>query len=182
MSIRNAHHTHACLSFLPCRRYAASCSCIACMHAVIMSVAKACRLHIHTRFPSRNCLKGTASPVRPHRLLGAIVYATTSTSEHNSAPVSPSGMKLKGSCHCGAVKFEVESKTPQPFMHCYCTICRKTQGGGGYTINIMVLTSLPLQYLPKAKLYIQAYMQYCELLPIGGRSAHVLHLRYVLYL
>ncbi|KAL3147612.1 hypothetical protein ABBQ38_014663 [Trebouxia sp. C0009 RCD-2024] len=49
-------------------------------------------------------------------------------------------MKLKGSCHCGAVNFEVESKTPQPFMHCYCTICRKTQGGGGYAINIMGLS------------------------------------------
>lgn len=46
-------------------------------------------------------------------------------------------MKLKGSCHCGAVKFSLDSHTPQPFMRCYCSICRKTAGGGGYAINIM---------------------------------------------
>ena len=46
-------------------------------------------------------------------------------------------MLLEGSCHCGAVKFTVESRTPYPYMRCYCTICRKTGGGGGYVINIM---------------------------------------------
>ena len=46
-------------------------------------------------------------------------------------------MKLAGSCHCGAVKFTVVSHTPYPFMRCYCSICRKTGGGGGYAINIM---------------------------------------------
>lgn len=46
-------------------------------------------------------------------------------------------MQLDGSCRCGAVRFSVESHTPYPYMHCYCTICRKTDGGGGYAINIM---------------------------------------------
>jgi hypothetical protein len=46
-------------------------------------------------------------------------------------------MRLKGSCHCGAVRFSVESETPYPYLWCYCTICRKTAGGGGYAINIM---------------------------------------------
>jgi hypothetical protein len=46
-------------------------------------------------------------------------------------------MRLDGSCHCGAVSFSLESHTPQPFMRCYCSICRKTAGGGGYAINIM---------------------------------------------
>ena len=46
-------------------------------------------------------------------------------------------MQLKGSCHCGAVKFSLNTHTPHPYMHCYCTICRKTAGGGGYAINIM---------------------------------------------
>jgi len=46
-------------------------------------------------------------------------------------------MRLDGSCHCGNVRFHVESHTPYPFMRCYCSICRKTQGGGGYAINIM---------------------------------------------
>lgn len=45
-------------------------------------------------------------------------------------------MLLKGSCHCGAVKFQVESKYPYPFNFCYCSICRKTAGGGGYAINL----------------------------------------------
>jgi hypothetical protein len=44
---------------------------------------------------------------------------------------------LEGSCHCGAVRFSVNSRTPQPYMRCYCAICRKTAGGGGYAINIM---------------------------------------------
>ena len=46
-------------------------------------------------------------------------------------------MLLEGSCHCGAVKFSVESTTPYPYMRCYCSICRKTAGGGGFAINIM---------------------------------------------
>lgn len=45
-------------------------------------------------------------------------------------------MKLEGSCHCGAVHFSLESHSPYPYQRCYCSICRKTQGGGGYTINI----------------------------------------------
>ncbi len=46
-------------------------------------------------------------------------------------------MKLTGSCSCGAVAFTVASHTPYPYMRCYCSICRKTAGGGGYAINIM---------------------------------------------
>ena len=46
-------------------------------------------------------------------------------------------MLLEGSCHCGAVKFTVDSDTPYPYNRCYCSICRKTAGGGGYVINIM---------------------------------------------
>ncbi len=46
-------------------------------------------------------------------------------------------MTLEGSCHCGAVRFTCESHTPQPYQRCYCSICRKTGGGGGFAINIM---------------------------------------------
>mgnify|MGYP001455151632 FL=1 len=45
-------------------------------------------------------------------------------------------MLLQGSCHCCVVKFTVESVTPYPFMRCYCEVCRKTQGGGGFAINL----------------------------------------------
>lgn len=45
-------------------------------------------------------------------------------------------MKLEGSCHCQAVRFSVESHQPVPFMRCYCGICRKTAGSGGFAINL----------------------------------------------
>ena len=45
-------------------------------------------------------------------------------------------MTLEGSCRCGAVKFSCQSHTPQPYQRCYCSICRKTAGGGGYAINL----------------------------------------------
>jgi hypothetical protein len=45
-------------------------------------------------------------------------------------------MPLEGSCRCGAVRFSVESHAPQPYQLCYCSICRKTAGGGGYAINL----------------------------------------------
>ena len=45
-------------------------------------------------------------------------------------------MHLEGSCHCGAVRFSLEANSPVPFMHCHCSICRKTAGGGGYAINL----------------------------------------------
>lgn len=45
-------------------------------------------------------------------------------------------MELKGSCHCKAVRFRLESSEPVPYMRCYCSICRKTNGAGGYGINL----------------------------------------------
>ncbi len=45
-------------------------------------------------------------------------------------------MLLEGSCHCGRVRFGVRSEHPCPFNLCYCSICRKTAGGGGYAINL----------------------------------------------
>jgi hypothetical protein len=32
----------------------------------------------------------------------------------------------KGSCHCGAVRFEVEAPDPIRALDCNCSICRKT--------------------------------------------------------
>ena len=45
-------------------------------------------------------------------------------------------MKLEGSCHCGRVRFSVDAYAPVPYLLCYCSICRKTAGGGGYAINL----------------------------------------------
>ena len=44
-------------------------------------------------------------------------------------------VELKGSCHCGAVAFTVQSSTPVPYQLCMCSICRKVGGVGG-SINI----------------------------------------------
>src|SRR5216683_691308 len=46
-------------------------------------------------------------------------------------------IRLEGSCRCGAVRFSFDSHTPYPYQRCYCSICRKSAGGGGYAINIM---------------------------------------------
>jgi len=63
-------------------------------------------------------------------------------------------MKLKGSCHCGKVKFSVNSKHFYPYQLCYCSICRKTQGGGGFAINLSAdATSLKIT----GKKYISGY-------------------------
>ncbi len=45
-------------------------------------------------------------------------------------------MHLEGSCRCGAVAFSCDAYAPVPYMRCYCSICRKTGGGGGYAINL----------------------------------------------
>lgn len=45
-------------------------------------------------------------------------------------------MQLEGSCHCRRVRFTVEADSPVPFLRCYCSICRKTAGAGGYAINL----------------------------------------------
>ena len=45
-------------------------------------------------------------------------------------------MILEGSCHCTKVSFKLSSVHPYPFNLCYCSICRKTAGGGGYAINL----------------------------------------------
>lgn len=46
-------------------------------------------------------------------------------------------LTLAGSCRCEAVRYTVHSHTPHPYQLCYCGICRKTAGGGGFAINIM---------------------------------------------
>ena len=50
-------------------------------------------------------------------------------------------MKLEGSCHCGAVRFRVEAPEPTPYLLCYCSICRKTAGSGGFGINLGARTN-----------------------------------------
>ncbi|KAF8474748.1 DUF636 domain-containing protein [Kalaharituber pfeilii] len=44
-------------------------------------------------------------------------------------------VKLHGSCHCGAVRFSVNSSTPVPYQLCACSICRKVGGYSG-SVNL----------------------------------------------
>jgi hypothetical protein len=47
--------------------------------------------------------------------------------------------RLEGSCRCRAISFSVDGHTPFSYQSCYCSICRKSVGDGGYAINIMDL-------------------------------------------
>jgi hypothetical protein len=71
-------------------------------------------------------------------------------------------LRLEGSCRCGAVGFSVDSHTPYPYQRCYCSICRKSAGGGGYAINIMGIADT-LEVKGKTALGIWNA-------PIGGRK------------
>lgn len=63
-------------------------------------------------------------------------------------------MRLQGSCRCGAVRFALDSHTPVPFMLCYCTICRKTGGSGGFGINLGgVMDSLEVEGRDKVAVF-----------------------------
>jgi hypothetical protein len=44
-------------------------------------------------------------------------------------------MLLEGSCHCGSVRFRVESDTFYPYQACYCSICRKRADAGTLAIE-----------------------------------------------
>jgi hypothetical protein len=46
-------------------------------------------------------------------------------------------MQIEGSCYCRKVTFSAVSHAPYPYIQCYCSICRKSGGAGGFAINIM---------------------------------------------
>lgn len=81
-------------------------------------------------------------------------------------------MLLQGSCHCGAVRFTIESRTVYPFMRCYCGICRKTAGGGGYAINIMGRAET---LKVRGKRHIQAYRPWIDFPERKVRSEGLRH-------
>ncbi|KAI5826138.1 hypothetical protein K523DRAFT_341277 [Schizophyllum commune Tattone D] len=45
------------------------------------------------------------------------------------------GVELKGSCHCGTVRFTLNSSSAVPYQLCTCSICRKCGGYGG-SVNL----------------------------------------------
>ena len=45
-------------------------------------------------------------------------------------------MRLEGSCHCGCVRFSLDAPSPMSYLRCFCSICRKTAGSGGFGINL----------------------------------------------
>jgi hypothetical protein len=69
-------------------------------------------------------------------------------------------MRLDGSCHCGAVRFTLESPHPYPFNLCYFSICRTTSGGGGFAINLSgAYETLAIEGRENIRIY-QAMVQY----------------------
>lgn len=63
-------------------------------------------------------------------------------------------MHIEGSCHCRAVRFRAETRTPVPYQRCYCSICRKTAGGGGYAVNIMASAeTLEVEGMERVRIY-----------------------------
>ncbi len=80
-----------------------------------------------------------------------------------------SQVTLKGSCLCGAVKYEV-SGDPQRFYHCHCSRCRKSSGTGHAT-NLFLINgnltftageSLLKQYIvPEAKRFARQFCSEC---------------------
>ncbi len=76
-------------------------------------------------------------------------------------------MHLEGSCHCRSVKFSVEADSPVPFMRCYCSICRKTAGAGGFAINLGAKT---LTMKVKGKRHLRIYR--ARLANKKGRGKH----------
>jgi hypothetical protein len=81
-------------------------------------------------------------------------------------------MKLEGSCHCGAVRFRVESDTVYPYMRCYCSICRKTAGSGGYGINIKAGTAT---LRVTGKKHVRRYQPWIDFPERSERSEGVRH-------
>src|SRR5262245_32467300 len=86
----------------------------------------------------------SASTIPPPLDIGAALTAVRCSCAHGSVQSAfrrgidgdmAMHMKLRGSCQCGKVAFDVDSDTPYPFMFCYCSICRKTTGA--VTSNVM---------------------------------------------
>ncbi|WP_041360701.1 GFA family protein [Methylococcus capsulatus] len=78
-------------------------------------------------------------------------------------------VSLKGSCLCGAVKYEVKGD-PQRFYHCHCSRCRKSSGTGHAT-NLFLANaelvfasgqSLLKQFkVPEAKRFTRQFCSRC---------------------
>src|SRR3546814_11503187 len=52
-------------------------------------------------------------------------------------------MHPQGSCRCGAVGFSCDAYAPMPFLRCYCSICRKTAGGGVHAVTLRAWADTP---------------------------------------
>ncbi|MGR8932693.1 MAG: GFA family protein [Gammaproteobacteria bacterium] len=83
--------------------------------------------------------------------------------------VHMSPIMLKGSCLCGAVKYEVNGD-PERFYHCHCSRCRKSSGTGHATNVLLsnatlVFTSgefLLKQFkIPEAKRFTRQFCSHC---------------------
>ena len=89
-------------------------------------------------------------------------------------------ISLKGSCLCGAVRYEVKGR-PSKFYHCHCKRCRKATGTGHASNLLMTDATLrfvegePLirQYkVPEAQRFARQFCSICgSSLPRSSGSA-----------
>jgi len=70
-------------------------------------------------------------------------------------------MRLEGSCHCGKVRFSLDAPEPVPYLRCFCSICRKTAGSGGFGINLGARVAA---MMIEGEEHIRVYD------PVGGRT------------
>jgi len=67
----------------------------------------------------------------------------------SSDPVEPVNLPIHGSCHCGAVSFDM-SLAPQAAVKCNCSICRRLGAvwghGDGTSITISAATDATVRY------------------------------------
>jgi len=80
-----------------------------------------------------------------------------------------SQVMLKGSCLCGAVKYQVNGD-PQRFYHCHCSRCRKSSGTG-HASNLLITnadlaftsgeSSIKQFKVPEAKRFARQFCSHC---------------------
>lgn len=82
---------------------------------------------------------------------------------------STSHNRVKGSCLCGGIQFEI-TETPRSVTHCHCGRCRKTRGTAHATNSVVSLAGLRFlqgeellgKYrVPEAKYYAHWFCTVC---------------------
>ncbi|KAF5364577.1 hypothetical protein D9758_005642 [Tetrapyrgos nigripes] len=122
--------------------YSSPCKVIRCSYTVWFAQGLRLRLLINGSPSSTTtsiiAFRSVARPLRgqrKHFLLPLTQTPFKFASGFHSTTIRRMPVELQGSCHCGAVRFKLQSSTPVPYQLCTCSICRKVGGVGG-SINL----------------------------------------------